>query len=877
MNQRKKGIVLSYVYMFVSILVTFLYTPFLIAKLGKSEYGLYTLASSIIAYLSLLDLGLGNSMIRYVSKYKTLKKEKEEAQINGMFLLLYLFIGLLSIIIGYIIIVNSNLFFSKGLTTHELETAKILLIILTLNISINFPLSIFGSYVIASERFFFQKLLLIIKTILAPLIMLPLLYSGFKSIALVIVLSILTLSINVSNFILSKFKLKMRIEISRKCFSYLKEIFSYSFFIFLAMIVDSIFNNTDQVLLGMYCGTTAISIYAISSQIRLLYEQLSVSISGVFLPKVVRMVESGKTKKEISELFLKISRIQMLVLFLVLSGFVVFGRPFITIWTDKSFLDAYFIALIIIVPASIPLTQNIAISVIQAENKHKFRSILYLVIAVLNVILSIYLVKLYSGIGAAIGTSIALFLGHILIMNIYYYRVIKLDIPGYWKNFIKLFIPVAILASIAYCGVSFISIDRWLKLFACIAVYTIFYMIIVYILFMNSEEKDYIRKIFRKIKKINYYIYPKFLVKNIIIFESSPDYGDSTYEIYKKMLDNKVNEKYKFVWFVSNKDKFKDIKIKNVEFVNYLNDDKHDKALVNYYTKKAKIIIDSNNFVQKRNRHQVRYYLFHGMGYKNIPAYSNACGNVDYFITTSDIFHPTYEREYKKPINKFINIGMARNDILVTKTNKDIHKIFNIDKKSKIVLWLPTYRNHKNKNSSYHFDNVENGLMIINNKDEIKKLNDVLVKNNVYILFKPHPAEDISYLKDAKASNILLIDNDYLKSKDIDLYELLSRVDSLITDYSSVYFDFLLTDNIIGLTFNDIKEYEKNFGFTCDDYESTVYGEKIYKFDDFKKYIENVSKGNYDKKEYLKYKKLYHTYYDGKATDRLYDFIKKEL
>ena len=877
MNQRKKGIVLSYVYMFVNILVTFLYTPFLISRLGKSEYGLYTLASSIIAYLSLLDLGLGNSMIRYVSKYKTLKKEKEEAQINGMFLLLYMFIGLISLIIGYIIIINSNLIFSEALTVGELKTAKLLLIILTINISINFPLSVFGSYVIASERFFFQKTLLIAKTILTPLIMLPLLLSGYKSIALVIVLSVLTLILSLSNLFLSITKLHMHIEISRKCFAYLKEIFGYSFFIFLAMIVDSIFNNTDQVLLGMYCGTTAVSIYAISSQIRTLYEQLSVSISGVFLPKVVRMVESGQSKKEISGLFLCISRIQMMVLFLVLSGFVIFGEPFITLWTDKSFLDAYYITLIIIIPASIPLTQNIAISVIQAENKHKFRSILYLIIAILNVVLSISLVKLYSGIGAAIGTSIALFLGNILIMNIYYYKVINLDIPGYWKNFIKLFIPVVLYAVVGYYVLGYIDINRWIKLFGCIAIYTVGFMAIVYIFFMNSEEKNYIHSIFRKVKKINYYIYPRFLVKKIIIFESSPDYGDSTYEIYNKLLDNKVNEKYKFVWFVSNKDKFKDIKIKNVEFVNYLSEDKNDKAIVNYYTKHAKIIIDSNNFVQKRNRHQIRYYLFHGMGYKNVSEYSNACGNADYLVTTSDIFHPIYEREYKRPIDRFINIGMARNDILITKTDKDIHKIFNVDKKAKIILWLPTYRNHKNKNSSYHFDNIESGLMIINNKDEIKKLNDVLVKNNIYILFKPHPAEDITYLKDAKASNILLIDNDYLKTKNLDLYELLSRVDSLITDYSSVYFDYLLTDNIIGLTLNDLESYEKNFGFTCEDYDKVVYGEKIYTFNDFKKYIENVAKNNYNKKEYLKYKKLYHTYYDNKSTERLYDHIKKYL
>lgn len=877
MSQRKKGIVLSYIYMFITIMVTFLYTPFLISKLGKSEYGLYTLASSIIAYLSLLDLGLGNSMIRYVSKYKTLNKKQEESQINGMFLLLYLFIGLISLVIGYVIIVNSNMIFSESLTVNELKTAKILLIILTLNISINFPLSIFGSYVIASERFFFQKMLLIIKTVLTPLIMIPLLYSGFKSIALVIVLSILTLLLNLSNLILSFTKLGMHIEISKKCFKYLKEIFSYSFFIFLAMIVDSVFNNTDQVLLGMYCGTTAISIYAISSQIRVLYEQLSVSISGVFLPKVVRMEESGKTKKEISDFFLSISRIQMMLLFLVLSGFIILGQQFITIWTDKSFIDAYFIALIIIIPASIPLTQNIAISIIQAENKHKFRSIVYLAIAILNIILSIFLVKLYSGIGAAIGTSVALFIGNILIMNIYYYKVIHIDIPGYWKNFLKIVIPIGIYATIVYFAVRLIDVNSWLKLFGCVCVYTVGYLLIIYLLFANATEKNYIRSILRKIKRLSYVLYPKFLVRKTIILESSPDLTGNTYEIYKKLLSKKVNDKYRLVWFVTDVKEFKDIKEKNVKFVSYSKGSILEKLKRKYYNRTAKIIIDSNNYVYKKNKHQIRLHLFHGIGFKKVPAYSNACGEADYFITISPYFNDIFSRDYKNSADKFYPLGMARNDILVNKTKKDIHKLFKLNKDSKVIVWLPTYRNHKNKEADYHFDNKKNGIIVLNDRDEILELNKLLVKNNMYILLKPHPAEDLSNLKEVSVSNIILIDDKLLRTKNITLYELLSKSDSLLTDYSSVYFDYLLTDNIIGLTLDDIEEYKKSFGFTCDDYEKAVYGEKIYNFNDFKKYINKVSKGESNKRKYLEYKKLYHEHYDGKATDRLYEIIKKML
>ena len=375
--------------------------------------------------------------------------------------------------------------------------------------------------------------------------------------------------------------------------------------------------------------------------------------------------------------------------------------------------------------------------------------------------------------------------------------------------------------------------------------------------------------------KIVYKIYPKFLVKNIIIFESSPDMTGNAYELYKVLLSKKYNLKYKFVWFVSDKKKFSNIKEKNVVFVTTSS----RKHIINYlkkiyYNLSAKIIIDSNSYIHKFNKYQTRIHLFHGISYKNVPEYTNNCGDADYFITYGKYFHPILEKQLNNPADRFIDLGMARNDILVKKTKKNINKLFGIPKGAKIILWLPTYRNHKNNQS---MDRIDNNIMIINNEKEIIELNKQLIKNNVYILLKLHPAEDTSTLNKIKTSNIIMIDDNLLTKNNINLYELLSKTDSLLTDYSSVYFDYLLTDNMIGLTFNDLDYYTKTKGFICDNYDDVVYGEKIYAFDDFINYIKNVSTQKYDKRKYKKFKKMYHTYDDGNSTKRLYDFIKKFL
>ena len=95
---------------------------------------------------------------------------------------------------------------------------------------------------------------------------------------------------------------------------------------------------------------------------------------------------------------------------------------------------AYYIALVVILPALIPLSQNLGISVLRALNKHRFRSIIYFFIALFNVALSIPLAIRFNGFGAACATGLATCMGQILTMNWFYHRKIGLDIPGYWKT-----------------------------------------------------------------------------------------------------------------------------------------------------------------------------------------------------------------------------------------------------------------------------------------------------------------------------------------------------------------------------------------------------------------------------------------------------------
>ncbi len=500
-SEIKTGAIIGYINMFANIIITFVYTPIMLKLMGNAEYGLYSLVSSVIAYLSVLDMGFGNAMVRFISIAKVKKEENEEHKINGLFLILYSIIGIITLIIGGILLSNIQKMF-PALTEIEIKKAKIIMEILIFTIAISFPLSIFDSYVLACEKFKLLKLLNLIKTISIPLTMLPLLFLGYKSITMVVVTSVYNIGYHICTLIYCFKKLNIKINVStqnidKKLF---KDIFNYSFFVFLSLIVDTIFNNTDQIILGSVCGTMAVSIYAVGTKITNMNMTVSTTISGLFLPRITKMLEEKDSDEKISNLFIKVSRIQIYLMMLILSGFIIFGKQFLNLWVGPGYEDTYYIVLLMIGPAIIPLTQNIGISVIQAKNQHQFRSILYLIIAIINVIISIPLARKFEGIGVALGTLIANLIGQILAMNIFYWKKAKLDIPKYWKFLIVFTSKIGMLVLVMLLIIRKINFN-WTKLLFGVVIYIIFYSIIV-ILTMNKEEKKYMISILNKVKKL---------------------------------------------------------------------------------------------------------------------------------------------------------------------------------------------------------------------------------------------------------------------------------------------------------------------------------------------------------------------------------------
>ena len=499
-NQLKAGALLSYVILALTNLVGLIYTPYMLRMMGKSEYGLYALVASVMAYLTVLDFGLGNTIVRYTAKYKAEQKEEQLHSMFGMFVVIYSLIGVIAVALGISLYFNIEQFYGSALTDTELHKVQIMILLMTFNLGFTFPFSIFSSIITAYENFIYQRIIRIGYIVLNTSIMIVLLEMGYRAVGMVALMTVLNVISQLLNFWYCKRKIKVKLKFSGFQKDLFKEIAGYSFYIFIGVIVDRLYWSSGQLILGAKIGTTAVAVFAVAIQLQQMFRNFSTAIPGVFLPKITALSTKEASDRDISAIFISTGRIQYTILSIILFGFILFGRQFIILWAGADYEETYIIALLLIVPLTVPLIQNIGITILLARNKVKFRSLFYLVLATISVILQLIVVDKYGGIGSAAAIALGMILGQWIGMNIYYYKKERINIPEFWRQIGKMTIAPLLLSIVTFIILQFIELDTVIKLGSGILIFVLIYIPLFWKMSMNRYEKDIISKPLMKVK-----------------------------------------------------------------------------------------------------------------------------------------------------------------------------------------------------------------------------------------------------------------------------------------------------------------------------------------------------------------------------------------
>lgn len=505
LNQVKAGVIVNYITVALGVVVSLIYTPFMIDQMGLGEYGLYTTALAVVSNLSLLNMGMNSTYTRFYSRMKHEGDEEGVRRLNGMVLTIYCAMAVLALIIGGFLALNSQTVFGDKLTEAEMAKMPALVMILVVNVAVTLPSGLFESMIVVNERFLFLRSLNILKTVLNPAITVPVLLLGFRSIGMAVCACIIHVVYLLCCIIYCHKKLKAKITLNSFQKTLLKSLLGFTFYVFMGVLVNQLNWSVDKYILTLLHGTVATGVYGLADQLNMYFITLSNIISQGLIPRVHRIVATTNDNGELTRLFTRVGRLQFMLLMLIWMGVFAFGRFFVSIWangqdvTAADYNEIYWIAILLMGSNIMPSIQVLGTEIQRAKNMHKFRAWLYLGVCAANIIISIPLSVLWRGFGAAVGTAITVLVGPGLIMNSYYKRKIGLDIGFFWREMVRLLpamIPNA-LVCVALCV--WFPIRSVMSFLLCGVAFVVLYAVCMWRFGMNQSEKDMIRRPLQKI------------------------------------------------------------------------------------------------------------------------------------------------------------------------------------------------------------------------------------------------------------------------------------------------------------------------------------------------------------------------------------------
>ncbi len=495
-KQIKLGAVLSYFSIGVNILSGLLYTPWMVNQIGQSDYGLYTLANSLIS-LFLIDFGLSSATARYLSKYNA-QGEKDKAEgFLGTVYKLYLIVDAIILIALIIIFFQLDSIYAS-LTPDELSKFKVVYVISALFSVVNFPFVTFNGILTAYEKFIPLKISDVIYRVFLVLFTVIALLFGYGLFALVTVHAVVGLFIIVFKFVVIKRSVPLKVNFKFKEKDLYKDIFGFSLWTTISSLAQRLVFNITPTILGMVANAAEIAVFGVVTTIEAYTYTITAAINGMFMPKISRIMNSDDKESNLTPLLISVGKFQYALNGLIIAGFAVVGKSFINLWMGPEYIDAYYGILLVIVPGIFFNSLQIANTTMVVTKKVNLMAVVNVVTGVTNICLSYPLSKMYGVVGACSSIAVAYMLRAIVLLIIYN-KVLPIDIGRFIKEcYIKMSVPIILTIGVGM-GLNMVSdANGWFALILKGIVVVAIYGVLAFMVGFNRAEKI---ALFTKVKQ----------------------------------------------------------------------------------------------------------------------------------------------------------------------------------------------------------------------------------------------------------------------------------------------------------------------------------------------------------------------------------------
>jgi len=480
------GSALRVVDFFATAIIAFFMMPFMVRSLGDRMYGLWAVVGTFLGYYGLLDLGMSAAVIRHVAGAIGGKNDEECNRVFNTSLILYTGLGLA------VLVVSGVLAGLSSVISRNPEDASVLwkiILILGIDAAVGFPIRTFGGVLRAQLRYDIMSIIDLLSTVLRSVLIVVVLTSGYKILALAWVTFLSTIPKKVLYVYFAKKNLPS-LRLSRKYWRHgtAKVLFSYSSFAFIAQMADQLRFNMDAFVITAFLSLASVTHYNVAATLVHYFIGFVMAFMGILQPLFSRQHGAGE-KEAIKKTFFLATKISVWVSSFVGFGLIAWGKPFIERWMGPDYLDSYPCLVFLVLGCLTALWQTPSVDFLYGTSKHRLYAVFLLVEGICNLSLSVVLVGRFGIVGVAFGTFLPMVLIKLTFQPLYVCRSISIRYTEYVAAVAKTLAAVG-LSLIIPGVISFLySVPDYRALLVIGLASAFFYFLAIGLCGLNGREK----------------------------------------------------------------------------------------------------------------------------------------------------------------------------------------------------------------------------------------------------------------------------------------------------------------------------------------------------------------------------------------------------
>ena len=405
---------MDYLVTFVELVLGVFMLPFNTSHLGQSAYGLWVLAASVTFYFSMLNLGYGYALVKYVAEFRAHRDAKGLNEVVSTMFFVFMGIGFVCYALAAGIAFNlQNLF---NISADQVATGRTVLLVISAYIALGFPFSVFGALMNGFQRKYLNGIIGMSTSILVAVVNVVVLLMGYGLVELVIATTaVRTLSYFCYRLNAYRVFPPLRVSAAYVRLSRLKELTGFSAYMLLIDLANKLNYATDTVVIGIFLNTAAVAVWAVAQRLIELTQRLTDQLNGALFPVVVDSATLGNVDR-LKVVLLQGTRLSLAMVLPIATGLALLAESVVLLWVGPQFTGSIPVIHILAAVVTFRVGNATATTLLKGAGHHRLLAFSNLGIGVSNVVLSIFLVRKYGLPGVAAGTLIPLSLISIFVL-----------------------------------------------------------------------------------------------------------------------------------------------------------------------------------------------------------------------------------------------------------------------------------------------------------------------------------------------------------------------------------------------------------------------------------------------------------------------------